>query len=103
MSNLDLKHVKGLSAADKKRVEQNYNNMARNLREKLISNGQSMSNSKDVVRRIFQQLDDNNSGTISTQELKHFLHSRELNLLSEDDPNIDVFADLMVEQIDINR
>jgi Ca2+-binding EF-hand superfamily protein len=85
-----------------------YSEYAREFRRALLShknNGNSHDRAKEFLRSVFEELDTNCDGDVSTDELKTFIRSvlSEYEISSEFGTNSDKFADVLVSQIDINH
>jgi Ca2+-binding EF-hand superfamily protein len=78
-----------------------YNKVAQNLRIALLELcGDRDISRLELVREIFQAIDGNNSGVITSQEMLSFLRLPELHLFDEDPQNAEKFCELLLEQID---
>lgn len=80
-----------------------YNRVAQLLRDALLKHGGDSRNHRQMVRNIFRRIDENGSGVLTSQEMKDFVKSPELDLFGNDQAHIDKFTDLLVQQIDVNR
>ena len=63
----------------------------------------SARKSKLLLKQIFNILDVNLSGDLSTQEMKTFVMTPELGLFDSDSSQCKRFAEMLVGEIDINR
>lgn len=85
-----------------------YSEYAREFRRALLShkgNGNSHDKAKQFLKTVFQEMDTDFNGDISTIELKAFIHSvlSDYEMSSEFSDNAEKFADVLVSQIDINH
>ena len=78
-----------------------YNHIAQNLRDALLAQaGDREMTQLEVVKEIFQQIDDNGSGVLTSKEMLSFLLLPELKLFDADPQNAEKFSQLLLEQID---
>lgn len=80
-----------------------YNRITRALRSALLRYNPDIRNQKELIRSIFRRIDENDSGTLTSDEMLAFISSPELGLFEINDQNAAKFCDLIVEQIDVNR
>lgn len=81
-----------------------YKRVAQTLREALLSYSNDQGNRRAVVKEIFERIDINSSGVLTSEEMIDFLQSPELNIFqSVDRANFEKFSQMLIEQIDIDR
>lgn len=92
------------SAAPVHSYAQSYNRIAHDLRDALLRQSSDPTMSCfDIVKEVFQKIDGNDSGSVTSQEMMAFLKWPELNLFYGEEHNIERFCQLLLEQIDENK
>ena len=82
---------------------QSYNRIAHDLRDALLRQASDPTMScYDIVKEVFQKIDGNDSGAVTSQEMVAFLKWPELNLFYGEEHNVEKFCQLLLEQIDEN-
>lgn len=101
----DISHLSRSSSIQQRpsSYADSYNRVAQTLREALLRYDGGSLNPRHIVRNIFRRIDDNDSGVLTSQEMKDFVQSPELNLFNGNSANIEKFTELLVQQIDVNR
>lgn len=85
--------------------EESYNKTVFILRSALLQIGLDEGTRKLSTQKIFNHIDENSSGVISTQEIKDYILSPELDIFdgnSTPDQN-DKICELLLEQLDMDR
>ena len=85
-----------------------YSQYAREFRRVLLSHkdsGYSHNKAKDFLKGVFKELDGDNDGNVSVDELRQFIHSLHVEQPCDarETANSDKFAEVLVSQIDINH
>ncbi len=81
-----------------------YNRIAQQLRTALVllAGDRDMTH-YELVKEAFAQIDGNNSGVVTAQEMISFLKLPQLRLFEEDPTQAEKFCQLLLEQIDENN
>lgn len=82
-----------------------YDKVARALRQAMIQQaGEDTGTQRQILQAVFDRIDGNGSGVLTSHEMMAFLQSPELGLLeAAEEANCEKFIQLLLEQIDTDR
>jgi hypothetical protein len=82
-----------------------YDAVAQVVREAMIAQtSDDIGHQKQNLQAVFDRIDANGSGVMTSHELRAFLSSPELGLFqSQDQAKCKKFTELLIEQIDVDR
>eukprot|EP01041_Mallomonas_annulata_P008827 gene8827-18274_t len=83
-----------------KMFHSNYNDIAKQFRIKILKHSNGIKNAKSKLKKAFQQLDRDNDGKATVDELRLLI---ETVCEIQKDPSSDRLINLLIEQIDLNR